>query len=62
MTKVQVHVGYDPKASKERVLDAIRRVERGESDGEAHVTFESRDTLLKVLNCEVPVRDRAAGK
>ncbi len=49
MSQVNVHVGYDAKAIKARVLDAIGRAEGGQGVGEAHVTFESWEGLSKVL-------------
>ncbi len=49
MSEVNVHVGYDAKATKSRVLDAIRQAERGQIIGEAHITFESWEGLARVL-------------
>jgi len=49
MSEVNIHVGYDAKAVKALVLDAVRRAEAGESVGESHVVFESWESLSKVL-------------
>jgi predicted transcriptional regulator len=49
MSEVNIHVGYDAKAVKARVLEAVRRAESGQTIGEAHVTFESWEGLSKVL-------------
>jgi predicted transcriptional regulator len=50
MKDVDLHVGYDPAASKARVLDAIRRAEAGAVVPESHVTFESWDGLSRALS------------
>jgi predicted transcriptional regulator len=47
---IDLHVGYDPAASKTRVLDAIRRAEAGDLAPESHVTFESWAGLSRVLS------------
>ncbi len=48
--KINLHVGYDPAASKARVLNAIRRAEAGSIVPENHVTFESWDGLARILS------------
>jgi predicted transcriptional regulator len=50
MKDIDLHVGYDPTASKARVLDAIRRAEAGAVAPESHVTFESWNGLSKALS------------
>jgi predicted transcriptional regulator len=50
MTDIELHVGYDPAATKARVLEAIRRAEAGEVAPQRHVTFESWDGLSRVLS------------
>lgn len=50
MKDIDLRVGYDPAATKARVLEAIRRAAAGESVGESHVTFESWDGLARVLS------------
>ena len=49
MTGLDLHVGYDRRTVKERVLTAIRQAESGRPAGESHVTFESWAGLTKVL-------------
>jgi predicted transcriptional regulator len=49
MSKLDLHVGYDPKAQKRRVLKAIRNAASAAA-GEHHVTFESWDGLAKTLS------------
>lgn len=50
MKDIDLHVGYDPAASKARILDAIRRAEAGLVEPESHVTFESWDGLSRALS------------
>jgi predicted transcriptional regulator len=50
MNDIVLHVGYDPAASKARVLDAIRRAEAGVVTPESHVTFEGWDGLSRTLS------------
>jgi predicted transcriptional regulator len=58
MKDIDLHVGYDPIASKARVLDAIRRAEAGVGAAtaggdvapESHVTFESWDGVSRALS------------
>lgn len=50
MKDIDLHVGYDPAASKARVLNAIRRAEAGPVDPERHVAFESWDGLSRALS------------
>jgi hypothetical protein len=52
MKDIDLHVGYDPAASKARVLDAIRRAEAGPIEPESHVTFESWDGLSRARSAE----------
>jgi predicted transcriptional regulator len=49
MKSIDVHVGYEPAASKARVLRAIRQAEVGPVEPESHVTFESWKGLSRVL-------------
>jgi predicted transcriptional regulator len=50
MSKVKVNVGGDIEADvTKRVVDAWHRAERGEKFSERHLTFESWDTLARVL-------------
>lgn len=49
MNDIDLHVSYEPAASKARVLDAIRRAEVGTIAPESHVTFESWDGLARTL-------------
>lgn len=50
MKDIDLHVGYDPAASKARVLEAIRRADAGPVASESHVTFESWDGLSRALS------------
>ncbi len=50
MKGIDLHVGYDPAASKARILDAIRRAEAGQVAPESHVTFESWEGLARALS------------
>jgi predicted transcriptional regulator len=50
MNDLNLHVGYDPAASKARVLEAIHRAKTGPVEPESHVTFESWDGLARVLS------------
>jgi predicted transcriptional regulator len=49
MSKLQIHVGEGFDAMAARALDACRRAEQGEGVGENHLTFDSWQTLAKVL-------------
>ena len=49
MKGIDVHVGYNRKILKKRVLKAVRRAEAGVHVGECHVTFESWEGLAKTL-------------
>ena len=49
MKDIELHVSYDPTASKARGLDAIRRAELGAIAPESHVTFESWGGLSRTL-------------
>ena len=49
MSEVTIHIGYDAKAVKARVLGAIHRAESGEPVGESHLTVESWEGLSRVL-------------
>jgi predicted transcriptional regulator len=49
MTKLDIHVGGGFAGAKRRVLDAVRRHERGESTGESHITFETWEALAAVM-------------
>jgi predicted transcriptional regulator len=50
MKDIDLHAGYDPAASKARVLAAIRRAEVGPVTPESHVTFESWEGLARALS------------
>ena len=49
MKNIDLHIGYDPAASKARVLQAIRQAEAGPVEPETHVTFQSWKGLSRVL-------------
>jgi predicted transcriptional regulator len=49
MKEIDIHVGYNPKALKGRVLKAVLRAEAGARVDERHVTFESWEGLAKTL-------------
>jgi predicted transcriptional regulator len=59
MNDIVLHVGYDPAASKARVLDAIRRAEAGVVTPESHVTFEGWDGLSRTLSGKRLLRQNA---
>ena len=48
-TKVSVHVGEGPAASRQRFIDAWRRAERGEAEAETHLSFASWELLARTL-------------
>jgi predicted transcriptional regulator len=50
--EIDIHVGYDPKAQKGRVLTAVQRADAGVQAGERHVTFESWEGLARTLTGE----------
>jgi predicted transcriptional regulator len=50
MSEVNVHVGYDKGALKDRVLSSIARAEAGDTSSESHITFESWDGLAQALS------------
>jgi len=52
MKDLDLHVGYDRQAVKDRVLKAIRQAEAGRNTGESHVTFESWEGLTKILTAK----------
>src|SRR5947208_8375354 len=49
MKEIHLHVGYDPRAQKDRVLTAVQRAEAGARVGDRHVTFESWEGLARTL-------------
>ena len=49
MSKLKIHVGESLEAVGERVKDAVRRDSKGERVREHHVSFDSFETLAKVL-------------
>lgn len=49
MSKLKIHVGDSLEVIGERVKDAVRRDRRGERVREFHLTFDSFETLAKVL-------------
>jgi len=49
MKEIDIHVGYNPRTLKERVLKAVRRAETGARVDERHITFESWEGLAKTL-------------
>ncbi len=50
MKDIDLHVGYDPAATKARVLDAIRRAEAGPTRSESHLTFDSFEGFSRTLS------------
>lgn len=44
MKEVRFHVGYDPGASKARILEAIQDAAAGSVESQFHFTFESCET------------------
>lgn len=49
MTTLEIHVGVDLAKSIDRVKDALRRHEAGETVSESHISFESWDLMTKTL-------------
>ena len=49
MSKLKIHVGDRLESIGKRVKDAVRRDRRGERVREYHLTFDSFETLAKVL-------------
>ena len=50
MKDIELHVGYDPAATKARMLDAIRRAEAGPLRPQSHLTFDSFEGLSRTLS------------
>jgi predicted transcriptional regulator len=49
VSKLTIHVGGGLEVIGERVKDAVRRDQEGERVREYHLTFDSFETLAKVL-------------
>lgn len=49
MSKLKIHVGDSLETIGERVKDAVRRDKKGERVRESHISFDSFETLAKVL-------------
>jgi predicted transcriptional regulator len=49
VSKLKIHIGDSLETIGERVKDAVRRDRKGERVREHHVTFDSFETLAKVL-------------
>jgi len=49
VSKLRIHVGDSLETIGERVKDAVRRDRKGERVREYHLTFDSFETLAKVL-------------
>lgn len=49
MCKLKIHVGDSLESIGARVKDAVRRDQKGERVRENHLTFDSFETLVKVL-------------
>jgi predicted transcriptional regulator len=49
MNKLDIHVGGSFADSRQRLLDAIARAERGETVHADHLTFESWEALAAVM-------------
>jgi predicted transcriptional regulator len=49
VSKLKIHVGDSLEVIGERVKDAVRRDQKGERVREHHLTFDSFQTLAKVL-------------
>lgn len=49
MSKLKIHVGDSLESIGERVKDAMRRDQKGERVRDHHLTFDSFETLAKVL-------------
>jgi predicted transcriptional regulator len=49
VSKLKIHVGDGLDVIGERVKDAVRRDQEGERVREYHLTFDSFETLAKVL-------------
>jgi predicted transcriptional regulator len=50
MKDINLHVGYDPAATKARMLDAIRRAGGGSLAPQSHLTFESFEVFSRTLS------------
>lgn len=48
--RVDIHVGYDPTVTKNRVLDALRRAGSNDPVPDTHLTFESWHGLARALS------------
>jgi len=49
VSKVKIHIGDSLEVVGERVKDAVRRDQKGERVREHHLTFDSFETLAKML-------------
>ena len=49
MTNLSIHIGESLEQIGARVIDAVRRSEAGEEVSENHLTFDSFETLARVL-------------
>ncbi len=52
MKDIELHVGYDPAATKARFLDAIRRAEAGSVRPESHLTFETFEGFSRTMTAK----------
>lgn len=50
MANLNIHIGDTLDVVKERVLEAVRRSEAGEDVSEDHLTFDSFETLARLLS------------
>ncbi len=50
MNRLKIHIGDSLETIGERVKDAVRRDRKGERVREDHLTFDSFETLAKVLS------------
>jgi predicted transcriptional regulator len=49
MTDLKIHVGEGRAAMGARFIDAFRRAERGEDFAERHLSFDTFETMTRVL-------------
>jgi predicted transcriptional regulator len=49
-SQVWVHVGETLEDIGDRAIDAWRRMERGEAVDEKHISFETWETMIRVLS------------
>ena len=53
MTELAVHAGGEQAAMGARFIDAWRRAERGEDFAERHLSFDTFETMTRVLTAPI---------